>query len=414
MEMAHNPEPWSHSAPFMHGEIGNIAVNLYEGRGFSSPFSKGATPTAWECPLVPVLWASAMACVHGATGYTARLLVYLDAIASALSVMTYWLIARHICRKSAGFTRVTSVLVAAIFCLWPESLFGLQDLWYYQWQELGTALLILLAMRWIDRPGLLTVLPLALVGGCLALINVTPIPIFAVALLLPLPGSEVNRKQILRGTAVGTFVAFLIVLPWLTRNAMVLGAFVPFRSNAGYQLWEGNNPNGCIRETEHSPHPAILSEESRRYQKLGEVEYCSQGLHNGLAYIRAHPLKTILRTGQRAYVMWFSDSLDQWSWDGSKWWEQDMRVKYRALCVTLSAWGTVIVLVWALAYKRLASLPYKSLFISLAFFLPFPYYFTLAGQEYSQILRAWLLILSILAFQPTFSRHVDHHRVEGK
>ena len=54
-------------------------------------------------------------------------------------------------------------------------------------------------MRWIDRPNLKTAAALGMMGGILALINVTPLPIFAVALLLPILQ---NRQGQRRGSLV--------------------------------------------------------------------------------------------------------------------------------------------------------------------------------------------------------------------
>ena len=108
------------------------------------------------------------------------------------------------------------------------------------------------------------------------------------------------------------------------------------------------------------------------------------------------------RIGERAYVMWLTDVMDAWSWDGSKYWNDGRAAMDRALASTVAAWGTVILVIWALLSGRLAALPYKQLFASIFFFLPFPYYFTLAEDDYSQILRSWLLLLAILAFSAGF------------
>ena len=403
VQMVHYPQPWSHTAPFGQAEMGSIAVNLAEGRGYSSPFGPGTAPTAWLCPLVPLLWAFVIRCVGSATGYTARIVMYLNTIPSAGCVVVYWLIARHILRGRPALRR-TAFLVAAIFCLWPDSLYRIIDGWYYAWQELGAALVVLLGMRWIDRPNLKTVVPLGIAGGIWALINVSPIPIFAVILLLPVLENRKRRKQILGYGVVGAALALLIVMPWLVRNAVVLHAFVPLRANAGFQFWEGNNPDGCVRETATSRHPAFQPAELQRYRALGEIEYSRQGLRDGVAYVRTHPLQTIVRTGERAYVFWFTDVLDQWSWDGRKYWDFGRPAIARNLSSTFAAWGTIILLIWALRSGRLATLPYKWLFIGILFFLPFPYYFALADNDYSQILRSWLLLLTILAFSAGFRR----------
>jgi hypothetical protein len=114
--------------------------------------------------------------------------------------------------------------------------------------------------------------------------------------------------------------------------------------------------------------------------------------------MRTHPGETAIRIGQRAYVMWLTDTLDQWSWNGIPYWKTGISATDRALASTIPAWALVILIIWAVLSKRMTELPYKWIFISLLFFLPFPYYFTLAEDDYSQILRSWLLLLVVLAF----------------
>lgn len=398
MQVVHSPEPWSRVHPFQQGEMGHVAVNLYEGRGFSSPFSNGDAPTAWVCPFIPFLWAVVMHVVHGASGFTVRVLVYINAIISALSVMTFWLVARHVCSKGTGCSRTTSVLVAAGFTFWPESIFQLTSLWYYAWQELGTALMVLLAMRWIDRPSAKTVAPFAIVSGLLALINVTPMPIFAVALLISVLSARLDRRRTVAHAALGGTLAFLIVLPWFVHDAREFHRFIPLRSVGDYSLYEGNNPNATPRETARTQHPAQLGTEFRAYQKLGEAEFLRERVDQARHYMWTHRFTTVVRVAERIYVMWFTDIFDEWSWDGTKWWNRDIREKIKTLVVLLSAWGTSLTFAWALVSKRLRNLPYKELFASILFFLPLPFYFTFAGEEYSQDVRLWLLLLIILAF----------------
>ena len=39
----------------------------------------------------------------------------------------------------------------------------------------------------------------------------------------------------------------LIVVPWVVRNIAVFGRLYPVRSNAPFELFQGNNPKDCIR-----------------------------------------------------------------------------------------------------------------------------------------------------------------------
>lgn len=403
IQVSHLPAAWSRTSPIWHDEMSDIAVNLAQGRGYSSPFGPGSTPTAWVCPLIPLLWALVIRLVGSASGFAGMIIAYISTIPAACCVVMYWLIARRLLRGRPGMHRA-SLLLAAILCVWPDMLYRLDYPWYFAWQGLATAAMVLLGMQWIDKPSLKSVVPVGIVAGILALINVTPMPVFPLILLLPILQDRQSWRRNLSYACAGAGLALVIVLPWMVRNAVALHAFVPLRSNAGYQLWEGNNPDGCIRETGSSRHPLNQPEELQRYQRLGEVGYCRQGFHDAFLYMRAHPAETAIRIAQRAYVMWLTDTFDQWSWYGIPYWKQGHSATDRALASTIAAWALVILMIWALLSKRLAELPYKWVFAGLLFFLPFPYYFTLAEDDYSQILRSWLLLLVVLAFSGSFRR----------
>lgn len=403
VQAAHFPGGWGLAKQFREDEMSEIAANLAHGRGYSSPFEPGSSPTAWVCPLIPLLWAFIIRCMGGTTGLAHLMIAYSGTVPSAACVVLYWLIVRHMLRGSPALRR-TAFLAVAIFCVWPDSLYVLDVPWYFPWQELGTAVMVLLGMKWIDQPTLKSATWLGIVAGILALINVTPMPIFIVILLLPLVQNRTHWKRLLGYGSVSATLALLITLPWLIRNAVVLHAFVPLRSNAGLQFWEGNNPDGCVSESAISRHPGILRSELDRYRAMGEIAYCRQGYRDGFNYIRAHPGQALLRTAERAYAIWLTDTFSQWRWtpDTPRWWHQGMPAIRKHLSSTLAAWGLVILLIWAVFSKRLEALPYKWLFFWIVFCLPFPYYFTLADDQYSQILRSWLLLLAILAFSAGF------------
>lgn len=399
VQVTHSPAAWSASQLFGEDEMDQIALNVAQGRGFSSPFGRGSTPTAWVCPLVPYLWAFVIWCVGRPSGLAHLIICYTATVPSAACVAVYWLIVRRLLRGSPALKR-TALMVAVIFCFWPESLYVLDVPWYMPWQELGTALMVLLGMKWIDRPGLKSATPLGIVAGIVALVNVTPLPIFPIILLLPILENRAQWKRILGYGTFGATLAFVIVLPWILRNAVVLHAFVPMRANGGFQFWEGNNPDGCVRENASSLHPGNKLSELKRYEAMGEVAYSRQGFHDALVYIRTHPRQALVRTAERAYVVWLTDVFDTWRWDSSTptWWQQKRPGVMKALSSLLAAWGLVSLMIWALLSKRLFHLPYKWLFAGIVFWLPFPYYLTLADNRYTQILRSWLLLLVILAF----------------
>jgi hypothetical protein len=96
------------------------------------------------------------------------------------------------------------------------------------WQNLGIVVLIWLGLRWCDRPTLATGAALGTAGGLVALININPIPIFAVA-LAAFPDRRSFDVHMLRAAMLSAITATLIVAPWIARDAVMFGRFYPIR-----------------------------------------------------------------------------------------------------------------------------------------------------------------------------------------
>jgi hypothetical protein len=390
------PEKWEVQT-FGHAEMGNIAANLYEGRGFSSPFGPGSTPTAWFSPLVPALWAAVMNLVGGATGRAEQVIILLQAVPSALSSAFYWLIAGHLAYRMRLVSTYVAAVVAAVSCLWPESLLRLTDTWYYFWQELGVAALVWCAIRWYDNPNLHRGLIMGVIAGYIGLVNPTPVPIFVVALIVPVLKRRGQQTVVVRNTIISAIVSLMIVTPWLVRNILVFERFIPMRSNLGVELLQGNNPLGHVRQGHTSPHPAIQKEELKRYIELGEIEYDREAFSKAMNYMYKHPRETLIRIAQRIYVTWCTDILDQWSWfPGNRWWYGSLHEKLLMLITIPSALLPLSIVLIGLLFGRLRRIPYKPIIISVFFFLPLLYYFTVADNDYSQGIRQWLAMLAII------------------
>jgi len=393
--MAAHPAHWR-STEFEWWEIGNVAVNVFAGRGFSSPFFRGSIPTAWVCPLVPYMWAAVMRLTGGANGRTEQVLILLQSVPSALSVAFYWLIARYLTRRIASLPSHTDSVVGLVLCFWPESLLRLTYLYYFVWQELAVAVLVFLGLRWCDRPTLSTGAALGMVGGLTALISLNPVPIFLVALITPFLERRSLDARLLHAMILSILTATLIVAPWIVRDALVFGRLYPLRSNGAFELFQGNNPKGCIREQADSAHPVTDPKEMALYQALGESEYVRLSGERAWSYIRAHPGLTALRVAQRFYVTWCTDLFNNWpDVPGAKWWPPGKYYKLLLLVTLASALIPLGLVINGLFSGRLRDLPHPALFISVFVFLPRPHYFTLVRNEYTQTLRAWLALFAI-------------------
>jgi len=387
---------FSSTQPLWAAEMGNIAINITEGRGFSSPFSHGTQPTAWECPIVPFVYAGFIKLAGGPTGRAIRLIFLSQALVSAFAAAMYWLIVRKsIIRYPGVFSAWLSPVLAVVVSVWPESMNSVTNPWYWVWQEAALAVFVLLAMRWWDRSDFGTSMLVGMTGGVLALINVTPLPIVAVGILFPALKSRC-RRSILGPTVISVAAFALVVTPWLIRNGVVFHTFVSLRSNAGFELFHGNSELECIRETEIARHPATNRQEFERYAALGEIKYCSENRARAIEYIRQHPWDTVRRTALRIYVSWFTDLTDHWTWDGeSKWWSKSRLFIARYLASVLLTVASVGIILSAALSGRLRSLPYAPLFAAVVVLLPIPHYFTFADQEYTAVLRMWLGVIAV-------------------
>ncbi|MCH8275858.1 MAG: hypothetical protein IH851_13835 [Armatimonadetes bacterium] len=390
-----------HRVAWGGAELGFVALNLYEGRGFSSPLSEGSEPTAFFCPFAPALWVAVMYLCGGPSGWSAEVITFLQAFPGAFASAMYWLIARRVGLRMSRFPAHMPTVVAAVSCVWPESLLRLiaAQGWYYVWQEAGVAALVLCAMRWWEYPRLGRGLALGAVAGAVGLINPTPVPVFAVALVTPLLTRRHPGIAVARATALSGIVAALFVAPWIVRNAVVFGRFVPMRSNFGIELRQGNNPAGSVRQGATSLNPYINRTERIRFGELGEGEYTRRAFNDAVRYMREHPGTTAGRIGKRMYVMWCTDVFDWWSWfdrPGAKWWNRGNFVGCLQVTTSASALIPLAVVLFGLSTGRLRGLPCKLLFLSLFLFLPLPYYFTSANDFYSAAMRPWLTLLALM------------------
>lgn len=395
---------WRWRAPeFAAAELGIVAQNLYEGHGFSSPLRPGGNePTAFFAPLVPSLWALVMHLTGGPSGRTKQWIILIQAIPSALIASMFWLTALHIAKRMPRLSPRFATIVALAITFWPESVLRVGDTWYYIWQELGTVVLVYCSIRWTDEPTLRRGIAMGAAAGGVALANPTPLPIAAVAVLVPLFRNREERMAILRSGSAAVAVAFLVVAPWIVRNTMVFDRFIPMRSNFGIELRQGNNPAGSIRQSSTSLNPAVSPTENERFHRMGEEAYTQWAFDEAVKYMRDHPVETATRAFKRIYVIWFTDIFDWWPWHpdrlDSKWWApgRSLRVQVRRVIPILSAVTLLTVLLMGLLAGRLRRLPYGFLFGSVLLFLTLPYYFTSANDYYSHGLRMWLLLLAIV------------------
>ena len=193
------------------------------------------------------------------------------------------------------------------------------------------------------------------------------------ALYRRVSGSHLVAAALLLATWATLFSA------WPVRNERELHAFIPLRSNFGYELWQGNRP-GSDGEFSADLHPNVNAREFARYAALGEVGYMREKSALANAAIRAQPGRFVRLTANRAAQFWLGAGLRNSS---------ALIVLHLATTTTLGLAG--FVLLW----NRRRDL--ALLFAGPLLFFPLPYYITHADSRFRMVLDPLATLLCAYA-----------------
>jgi len=229
----------SHQVPRSVYEHGAIAANLVAGRGFSTKFLGALGPTSQQAPVYPAIVAIAYA-VGGVE--TARSLLVLELGQSLLGGVLVLGVLR-LCHLLAPRCTLMAWTAGLIVALHPTLVYAAT---HVQVALLGATLL-----TWVLASACLTGLSgrlrdAGITGGLLALLALTD-PILCVsaigvtwAIWQHGQGTPGQFRRSLCQVTVVAIVALTGISPWLVRNFVVHGEFVPIKSTFGYAFWQGN------------------------------------------------------------------------------------------------------------------------------------------------------------------------------
>jgi len=267
----------------------SIALALLAGRGFSSPFFFPSGPTAFMPPGYPVLIAGFMRVLG--TGIAAT--IGLTAFQILLSVVTV-VVVQKAARRYLGMRTGN---LAGLFCALAEP-FLIAPL--YIWDTCLSALILVAAIA--VAPDIRRRRDFALAGlGCAIAVLINS------ALLFPLLGIIAWAAWRARTTPWLAFLVFAIAFsPWPIRNFATMHAFIPLRSNLGYELWHGNP--GSDGETPAFSTPGVNAREHSLYVSEGEVGYMREKGSLAKAWIAMHPAEFARLTGRRFIRFWTGSS----------------------------------------------------------------------------------------------------------
>lgn len=289
------PRDWLFSkAP----DLGFLAVALNSGHGLSSPFGGSTGPTAFLAPGYPAILALVFRIFGSYSRDSSAAMMGLQTLCSLLTIAAMMYIAKRIFGARAAniagaFWAVSLPLLWLPAMLWDTSLSIL----------LMTGM-VALATRAVNPPCKNGWIFMGVYCGLAMLVN----PSLTLALFVIL-GWIVYQVRLVSRHRLGyrpwlCLLAWLAVFaPWPVRNARVLHAFIPLRSNLGYEVWQGNH-KGATGLFDSTLEPLQNKHEYAEYARDGEVAYMSNKARLAKDYIRAHPADFVRLSAERVARFW--------------------------------------------------------------------------------------------------------------
>jgi hypothetical protein len=282
------------------------AAAMAQGHGFANQWGDATGPTAWMPPALPYLLAGLMWLTgsRDVAVVTVNVFQYVTLFGTGLLVLAAagrtttarsWLLAPLVVAS------VFSIAVASDFLYW------FQRNWDH-WTILFALDLLVLGVGWFE--------PLASkkgaalwggVGGLAALIN--PITGFT-WVLLSLTLAVKQRAWL--GLALAALSAAVVMSPWVVRNYLVFGRFIPVKSNVAYELYQAQclQKDAALSSTTFDRHHPYSGRrpEGADYRRLGEVAYMDKVSERFWTSVRADPFEFMDRAANRFLfaTLWYA------------------------------------------------------------------------------------------------------------
>ena len=375
-------------------ELGSVAANMTAGRGFSSPFETGNTPTAWFMPAIPALW-SLLFSAYGTFSRESLAVVYgMDAILAGATASCYVFLAREMLPKDCPAW--LPVLAALAALLAPEHFVSLTRPWYWSFQRFGVALILLNTLRFSRSLSYRDAAVLGVVSGATLYVNSVPV-VACLALLAYAVAQAPDPRRAIKGSLLSLGLTSALLLPWAIRNYATFGALVPFRQNTWVEIRQGNNERGAIIQGVDSLHPNVDEAERARYRELGEKSYNDACRTESLSYVASHPGAFLSRSGLRAVFFWLSDLFHEGVYGDTSWGQKSVWEKARDITFLITALAPLSLLVWGIGRGWLRHVRDAWVLAIPILIMPIPYYISHIHPTYYSSVKSILILLSLVA-----------------
>jgi hypothetical protein len=348
-------------------DLGYLAHSLATGRGLGSPFGGATGPSAFVAPGYPTLLAAIFRIFGSYTFAAAATIIGLQTLFALLTILALMRVAR------ATLGANTANLAGVFWSISPPLLWLPVILWETSLSILLMTVMAALALRGAGKAGNAFWLMTGAYCGSAMLVN----PSLMLALCSMLVWAAYRSGCLRSGKPWLALVGLIVVFaPWPLRNARVLHAFIPLRSNFGYEIWQGNH-QGSDGLFDATIEPLQNKKEYAEYASLGEVAYMRQKTALAAAYIRAHPT-AFLRLCARRVIRF-------WTGTGSR--ENSGAI---ALFASLTSFLGLAGLTLLFRQRH----PAASLFLVPLLLFPLPYYLTHPDFRFRLVLDPLLTILT--------------------
>lgn len=284
----------NHGFPWLHDEYlyyVSTAVNAFKNEGFVPDYNR-VRDGVYVPPPLQSFFTLGIYRLHGRIVEPVVLQRWQVAFAALLVALSAE-IGRRLGGPLAGGVAAWLVAISPAFCYWTAFLQTEANYLF------GSALVLLLLLRWQARPLAVHAASASLALGLLNLQRVNALllgPVFAGVALLRL-----GVRRGIASAAVFLFLPFLVLLPWLVRNLLRYDEPILVNSNAGVHLFVANNIGLDALRTPYlddaiaqQPFPSEIERWYRNQQghlrrKFTYYDYSERYMKLFRAYVREHP-----------------------------------------------------------------------------------------------------------------------------
>lgn len=214
-------------------EYDTYAWNLAQGhgyRGMSPDVTDQDHRTAYRPPGPSLVYAA----VYLVVGHRPAAVRVLNCVLSALACLLILAVGRRTVGESPG------LIAAAAWAVWPVSVFLSPTLLSEQLGVIALLILLVLLLDFVRNPSRNRALSVGLVLGTNLLVHPTRLFVVPFVGLWVLVQFRKSLSMLTLATVI-PIVAALVLVPWIIRNELVFGAFIPFSTMGGSVLLQGNN-----------------------------------------------------------------------------------------------------------------------------------------------------------------------------